>query len=153
MRAAKTTRTSATESAIGQFIGVHTQRLATLAQLHTKLSLLVEGGAPDATRAQGIELRGTVEAAGVNLDDTLKLAEAMIAQNKDVTTNRADTEIVARIQREKKAIALLPRSVKCIDSVNTVPTQIESELTGLLDRLDVPGTITVRLSANLGCLR
>lgn len=111
-RAASITRTSATESAIGQFLGVHTQRLATLAQLHTKLSLITEAGTSEgAAKAQGIELREMAESTGVRLDDTLKVAKAMIEQNKGVATGKADTEIVARIQREKEAIISLQRAL------------------------------------------
>lgn len=51
------------------------------------------------------------ESTGVRLDDTLKVAKAMIEQNKGVATGKADTEIVARIQREKEAIISLQRAL------------------------------------------
>lgn len=42
-KSAKDTRDSARETAIGQLIGVHTQRVAALAQLHSKLLWVSEG--------------------------------------------------------------------------------------------------------------
>jgi len=131
-RAASITRTSATESAIGQFIGVHTQRLAALAQLHTKLSLITEGGTPEgAAKAQGIELRGIIEATGVKLEETLKIANAMIEQNKALTTGttgNADAEIVKRIKWEEKAITSLQVALLDPDERSAIARRFKKEL-------------------------
>src|SRR5262249_46592155 len=127
---ARDTRDSARETAIGQLIAVHTQGVAALAQLHSKLSWVTEGGGPRNTlmwaeraalmmgmplgtlTVQGIELRGMVEATGLDLSITRQVADAMIRrQNKGVPIDKADIEVRDAIKAENDAIASLESQI------------------------------------------
>jgi len=125
-KSAQDTRDSTRELAIGQLISVHTQRVAALAKLHSKLSWVTEGGGPRSTlhwaervalmsgqplgtlTVQGVELRGMIEATGLDLPITRRVAEDMIAmKNKGVPINEADVEIRDAIKAEHATLAAL----------------------------------------------
>lgn len=92
--AAISSRESARETAVGQLIAVHSQRLNSLARLHSTLAWISEGGGPRKSLTymervalmtwhpigtivvRGIEFRGMIETTGLDLPFCRQVAEA-----------------------------------------------------------------------------
>jgi hypothetical protein len=128
----------ARETAVGQLIVVHSQRLSSLARLHSTLAWISEGGGPRKSLTymervalmtwhpigtivvRGIEFRGMIETTGLDLPFCRQVADDMMSTKvKGVPIRQADAEVREAMKAENAALAALQAQVDRMTSAES----------------------------------